>query len=155
MTSSSASAVAPTRGGPAKRRLRNYLLNPRFQLKYTGLIVAVAVILMGGLGAVIWKNARIAADQSRTAVHQSDNAARQSLAAATQAERALRESQTSSRIVRMQQLAEAGDNHELVDTITHDLERADREAEANLANVQRQRREVQRQRDGVVAQLHE
>jgi methyl-accepting chemotaxis protein len=39
------------RSGPqAKRRLRNYLLVPRFQLKYTAMVVGVTVVVAGVLG---------------------------------------------------------------------------------------------------------
>lgn len=35
---------------PPKRRIRNYLLDARFQLKYTGMVVAVTVIVTGAVG---------------------------------------------------------------------------------------------------------
>ncbi|MFW6067089.1 MAG: hypothetical protein ACOC97_02035 [Myxococcota bacterium] len=35
---------------PPKRRLRNYLLDPRFQLKYTGMVVGVTVVVAAVLG---------------------------------------------------------------------------------------------------------
>lgn len=35
---------------PPKRRLRNYLLEPRFQLKYTGQVVLVTALIAGSLG---------------------------------------------------------------------------------------------------------
>lgn len=35
---------------PVKRHMRNYLLDPRFQLKYTGMVVVVAVIIASVLG---------------------------------------------------------------------------------------------------------
>jgi len=38
-------------GGPPKRRLRNYLLEPRFQLKYTGYVVLVTVLVTSGVGS--------------------------------------------------------------------------------------------------------
>lgn len=48
------SANAETRpvpqGAPPKRRLRNYLLDPRFQLKYTGMVVLVTVAVASVLG---------------------------------------------------------------------------------------------------------
>lgn len=37
-------------GPPPKRRLRNYLLDPRFQLKYTGMVVGVTVLVAAVLG---------------------------------------------------------------------------------------------------------
>src|SRR5689334_20452856 len=39
----------PARSHPP-RRLRNYLLEPRFQLKYTGMVVAVTVAVASVLG---------------------------------------------------------------------------------------------------------
>ncbi|MCB9599507.1 MAG: hypothetical protein H6721_08910 [Sandaracinus sp.] len=48
------SANAETRpvpqGAPPKRRLRNYLLDTRFQLKYTGMVVLVTVAVASVLG---------------------------------------------------------------------------------------------------------
>lgn len=37
-------------GGPPKRRIRNYFLDPRFQLKYTLMVVVVAVLVAMVLG---------------------------------------------------------------------------------------------------------
>jgi methyl-accepting chemotaxis protein len=43
------------RSGPqAKRRLRNYLLDPLFQLKYTAMVVGVTVVVAGVLGRVAY-----------------------------------------------------------------------------------------------------
>jgi nitrogen fixation/metabolism regulation signal transduction histidine kinase len=38
------------RGGPPKRQLRNYLLDPRFQMKYVSMVVGVTVAVAGVLG---------------------------------------------------------------------------------------------------------
>lgn len=48
--SSEAEPMPTTGGAPPKRRLRNYLLDARFQLKYTGMVVAVTVLVAAGLG---------------------------------------------------------------------------------------------------------
>ncbi len=37
-------------GGPPKRRFRNYLLDPAFQIKYTGMVVVVTVLVAAVLG---------------------------------------------------------------------------------------------------------
>jgi nitrogen fixation/metabolism regulation signal transduction histidine kinase len=42
------------RGGPPKRKLRNYLLDPRFQLKYVSMVVGVTVLVAGVLGYVAY-----------------------------------------------------------------------------------------------------
>lgn len=43
------------RGAPPKRRLRNYLLDTKFQLKYTGMVVLVTVIVAGILGYLAYR----------------------------------------------------------------------------------------------------
>src|SRR5687768_3504643 len=45
-------------GGPPKRRLRNYLLDSKFQLKYTGMVVLVTVIVAGVLGYFAYQYSR-------------------------------------------------------------------------------------------------
>jgi hypothetical protein len=53
----SAQAAAPAR--PVyKRSLKNYLLNLRYQLKYTLTIVGISLVLTGGLGYVVMSKAR-------------------------------------------------------------------------------------------------
>lgn len=55
MTTASAQAAPPTGGAPPiKRRLRNYLLDPAFQLKYTGMVVAVTIVVAGVLGYIAY-----------------------------------------------------------------------------------------------------
>jgi methyl-accepting chemotaxis protein len=56
------SANAETRpvpqGAPPKRRLRNYLLDTRFQLKYTGMVVLVTVAVASVLGWFAYDHSR-------------------------------------------------------------------------------------------------
>jgi methyl-accepting chemotaxis protein len=56
------SANAETRpvpqGAPPKRRLRNYLLDTRFQLKYTGMVVIVTVAVASVLGWFAYDHSR-------------------------------------------------------------------------------------------------
>lgn len=47
----------PKSGQGPKRRLRNFLLDARFQLKYTGMVVAVTVIVTGAVGFWLGKKA--------------------------------------------------------------------------------------------------
>jgi methyl-accepting chemotaxis protein len=48
--SANAESLPKQTGAPPKRRLRNFLLNPRFQLKYTGMVVGVTVVVASALG---------------------------------------------------------------------------------------------------------
>lgn len=43
---------------PPKRKLRNFLLDWRFQLKYTGMVVAVTVLVAGVLGSFAYSYSR-------------------------------------------------------------------------------------------------
>lgn len=50
-----ASAPQPAPAGRQQRRFRNYLLDRRFQLKYAGYFVGIAVLLSAVLGTVLWR----------------------------------------------------------------------------------------------------
>lgn len=54
MTTASATPVARA-GGPPKRSFKNYLLDPGFQLKYTGMVVAVTLLVAGVLGYIAYE----------------------------------------------------------------------------------------------------
>jgi hypothetical protein len=54
-----------------KRSLRNYLLDSRFQLKYTSLLVLVAVAISGLTGAVLYSTTRAMVDESARVVEES------------------------------------------------------------------------------------
>jgi methyl-accepting chemotaxis protein len=45
-------------GGPPKRQLRNYLLDTRFQLKYTGMVVGVTLLVATVLGYLAYEQSR-------------------------------------------------------------------------------------------------
>jgi methyl-accepting chemotaxis protein len=52
-----ARSVAPRPGAP-KRKLRNYLLDRRFQLKYTGMVVGVTMVVASILGALAYHESK-------------------------------------------------------------------------------------------------
>lgn len=49
-----ARSVRPAAGAP-QRKLRNYLLDKRFQLKYTGMVVGVTLVVTSVLGALAYR----------------------------------------------------------------------------------------------------
>lgn len=66
-------SMAPgTSSARHQRRLRNYLLDRRFQLKYTSYLVGTAVVLSLALGLVLWRTSGAAIDQSQAAVSQGE-----------------------------------------------------------------------------------
>lgn len=132
-------ASIPPGGTAPQRRVVGYLVDPRFQLKYTALLVGVVLAVMCGLGYVIWRT--------------SESAASNALVATQQAEKAMVESQTSSRITRQNALAQAGDSPDLVKMIEEEIDAVDREAAKNLADVKRSSVEIEGQRRVMVRLL--
>lgn len=58
-------SVAP---GRHQRHLRNYLLEPKFQLKYANAAAAIVLVLSVGLGALLWRTSGEMLQQSSAAV---------------------------------------------------------------------------------------
>jgi nitrogen fixation/metabolism regulation signal transduction histidine kinase len=59
-------------GGRHQRRLKNYLLDAHFQLKYASYLVVIALVLSVGLGTLILSTSNAVIDQSRQAVRQGE-----------------------------------------------------------------------------------
>jgi methyl-accepting chemotaxis protein len=116
----------------AQRSFRRYLLNPRFQLKYTAYLVIVVLAVMAALGVVIFQVANASAGHAQFA--------------AEQAEKALKESQTTAKVLRT---AAAGEPA-LLALLGEDLDAQDKEYEKNLAEVQRRKGEVEASRQHLV-----
>ncbi len=114
------------------RRKQSYLLDPRFQLKWTAYLVAVVVIVMAALGVVIGRTAGRTSDTATLAV--------------AQAERAFKESQTNSKLARQSVLFAAGDNPTLLTMMDESLAEVDGQAEKNLADVRARQADIARDR---------
>jgi hypothetical protein len=54
---------SPATGRPYRRRLSNYLLNKRLQLRYVGFVTILSTILSGTLGYLIWQQEHQASSQ--------------------------------------------------------------------------------------------
>ena len=65
-------ATSPDHSGtPHKRSVRNLLLDSRFQLKYSGFLVAVAIVISGVMGAVLYETTRAVVGESSALVEES------------------------------------------------------------------------------------
>ncbi len=124
----SASKDAP-KGPRYKRSARNYLLDPRFQLKYTGLLVLVAVLLSGVLGTQIWIT-------SRSVIEQSQRAVKQGKETVARGQKTVEESKKVSEVVAMNITREYADNPELAKLFTTDTEKRNAELEAEQKRLQ-------------------
>ncbi|MEZ4376637.1 MAG: HAMP domain-containing protein [Polyangiaceae bacterium] len=55
-------------GGRHQRSFKNYLLDPHFQLKYTGYLVLIAIALSVALGIILWRTSDAVISQSQKSV---------------------------------------------------------------------------------------
>jgi nitrogen fixation/metabolism regulation signal transduction histidine kinase len=64
--------------GAYKRKVRNYLLDSHFQLRYTGYLVVTAIAISGVMGAVLYSTTRSMVDESAKVVEQSKKVSEES-----------------------------------------------------------------------------
>jgi nitrogen fixation/metabolism regulation signal transduction histidine kinase len=84
----------PNATGRHQRRLRNYLLDGHFQLKYTSYLVGTAITLSLALGALLWSVSRDVIAESRQTVKQGQETVQRG-------QEVVRESQKVSAVVHM------------------------------------------------------
>jgi nitrogen fixation/metabolism regulation signal transduction histidine kinase len=113
------------------RSKKSYLLDPRFQLKWTGYLVVVVVLVMAGLGVVIARVAGRASDTAHLAV--------------LQAEKAFEESRTNS-ILAMRSVQVNGDDPTLAKVMEDSLAELDAQSAKNLADVRSRQDDIVRDR---------
>jgi nitrogen fixation/metabolism regulation signal transduction histidine kinase len=105
----------------ARRNKKSYLLDPRFQLKWTSYLVIVVVLVMTALGVIIARTAARASDTAEVAVKQ--------------AEKAYEESKANNVITRQSVQLAAADNPTLLSVMDDSLADVDKQSEKNLAEV--------------------
>ncbi|MGA7123458.1 MAG: HAMP domain-containing protein [Polyangiaceae bacterium] len=76
MTMRTATSSRPS--SPHQRRVRNYLLDSRLQLKYAGFLVTVAIAISGVVGSVLYATARAMVHESAKVVEESRKASEES-----------------------------------------------------------------------------
>ena len=113
------------------RSKKSYLLDPRFQLKWTAYLVVVVVLVMTALGVVI---ARVAGRTSDTA-H----------LAVSQAEKAFEESRTNS-ILAMRGVQKESDDPTLAKVMEDSLAELEVQSAKNLADVRSRQDDIARDR---------
>ncbi|MBK8995745.1 MAG: HAMP domain-containing protein [Myxococcales bacterium] len=117
------------------RRTKHYLLDPRFQLKWTGYLVVVVLAVMASLGVLI---ARMASRTSETAN-----------IAVAQAEKAFKESKVNNQLARGAVELAAPDNATLAGVMNEQLREVDAEQEKNLAEVRRLQQDIGRDKQSL------
>jgi nitrogen fixation/metabolism regulation signal transduction histidine kinase len=114
------------------RHKKTYLLDPRFQLKWTAYLVVVVVLVMAALGMVIAKIAGRASDTATLAV--------------LQAEKAFEESRTNSILARRSVQLAGGEDPTLTQIMDESLAELDAQSAKNLADVKSRQQDIVRDR---------
>lgn len=117
---------------PQSRRPKHYLLDPGFQLKWTGYLVVVVLAVMASLGVLIGRTASRTSETARVAV--------------TQAEKAFKESQVNNALARGAVAMAAPDSAPLASVMNAELAEVDAQQQKNLAEVRRLQEDIARDR---------
>jgi len=117
------------------RRKKSYLLDPRFQLKWTGYLVVVVFFVMLALGLLIGKIASNASDTAAEAV--------------AQAEKAAKESETNNILSRRNLELNGGENAALNEVMGDSLKEEEKKVAANLSDVKKRRDAIASNRSNI------
>jgi methyl-accepting chemotaxis protein len=117
MTTSAAPAPAPAaKKVKYKRSLKNYMLDPRFQLKWTGMIIGVAFVISAIMGVFLYRTTSEVTAQSYKVI--------------AQGEGLIKESQKNSELVKMQIKDQYSEAPELADSFAKGAKELDEQIEA-------------------------
>jgi nitrogen fixation/metabolism regulation signal transduction histidine kinase len=140
-------SLDPHATGRHQRRLRNYLLDSHFQLKYTGYLVGTAILLSIALGTLLWSVSREVIAQSRETVKQGQETVERG-------QEVVRESQKVSAVVHMNIVRDPvyGSNPELAAVFNESAREQDerlkdqqQKLEADALYLQKQTHDLRRQ----------
>lgn len=118
-----------------RRKKKSYLLDPRFQLKWTGYLVVIVVFVMTGLGVVIARTASRAADTANLAV--------------MEAEKAFEESKSNNILARRTVQLAGDENAALQAVMDESLAEVDQQSEKNLADVRTRQASIASDRQNI------
>ena len=138
-----------------KRRMRNYLLDRSFQLKYAGLLFAVAAVLSTALGFLLWRESQLLIAQSKTTVETGQRAVEMG-------KQATAESRKVTEVVRMNIKKDPiyADNPELLEELQEEQKKEDakmlaqeKELEDKAAALSQSAAEIERQQQTMMLGL--
>ncbi|WP_437614950.1 HAMP domain-containing protein [Sorangium sp. So ce834] len=139
---SDASSTAPQTSAPEvraryQRSARNYLLDQKFQLKYTGFLVGISLALSAALGILLWNASSKIIEQSRTAVQQGQEIVRQGQETVKRGQEVLVQSRRVSEVVAMNIAKEYKDDPELAKTFGEAAQRDENKLKDEQARLER------------------
>lgn len=149
-------ATAPAQaGGRHQRRLRNYLLDTRFQLKYTSYLVAIAIVLSASLGFILYRTSEAVLAQSHSTVNKGEQVV-------SFGKQVVDESRKVSAVVQMNIVKDEAyqDNPELLEAFKTDaqaqddrLKKQQEQLEAQAASLKQQSSDIARQQKTMMTSL--
>lgn len=137
MTTSAQSA--PASPPKYKRSIRNYLLDAKFQLKWTGRIIFVALAISALMGVFLYRTSREVTEQSQAVIKQG--------------EALIKESQKNSDLVKMQIKDEYKDAPELAATFNKSADDLDKQLQQKHAALEAQAAKTQAQQQTMMLSL--
>lgn len=105
-------SVQPPPAQKYKRSIKNYLLDARFQLKWTGMIIGVALFISASMGSVLYRTSTEVTEQSQHVI--------------AQGQKFVEESRKNSDLVKMTMKKEYGDAPELANSFNQSAEELDK-----------------------------
>ena len=144
-----ASAAPLPATGRHQRRLRNYLLDSHFQLKYTGYLVGIALLFSISLGLLIWRTSAAVIAQSHQAVHQGEQVVERG-------KQVVAESQKVSEVVKMNIIKDPvySDNPALLDAFKADADKQDERLKAQQVALEGQATALRDQASALTDKQH-
>lgn len=128
--------------GRSQRSAKNYLLDRHFQLKYTGLLVGIALLLSAALGAILWVTSNKVIEQSHESVKQGQATVRQGQETVKRGQQVIESSRNLSRTVAMN--IDTAKNPELAKIFEEDAAEDDRRLKEEQTRLERDALDLQK-----------
>jgi hypothetical protein len=128
---------ATTDSGRHQRSAKNYLIDPRFQLKYTALLVAVALFLSTALGLLLWNTSSQVIRQSQRAVQEGRETVKQGQATIERGQQVIKLSRKVSQVVAMNIAKEYAGDPELAKTFSGEAQKDEAQLRDEQAKLER------------------
>jgi len=130
---------APAAAPKYKRSIKNYLLDAKFQLKWVGRIIFVALAISGLMGIFLYRTSREVTEQSQKVI--------------AQGEALISESQKNSDLVKMQIKDQYADAPELAATFNKSADELDKQLQQKHAALQAQAETTRNQQQTMMLSL--
>jgi nitrogen fixation/metabolism regulation signal transduction histidine kinase len=142
-----AEATASLTPGRHQRRVKNYLLDTHFQLKYSAYLVLLAVVLSAGLGFMLFRSSSEVIDQSAKSVQQGREVV-------AKGRDVVAESQKVSAVVQMNIVKDPvySDNPALLEAFKADAAQQDERLKKQQETLQKQAVDLEEQAAALVGQ---